>query len=199
MNTQSAGGGDTRVGTPVSTRTSAGLVLSNVRPALLTTLGAFGTYMGTLTNQNYELLQESLTTTNIVQKKLIEVVNNQEQSIQRIHDTIERYTNLFHYLVILNPANLETAHWSAVNRVKAEIDQIQNVLHIAQWRRLALDFLSTIQLHNLFTTLKRAAQSTLSDLLISKPSDLLQLELSYFYEGTIVTLLLHVPMVPAGS
>jgi hypothetical protein len=29
-NTQSAGGGDTRVGTPVSTKTSAGFVLSNV-------------------------------------------------------------------------------------------------------------------------------------------------------------------------
>jgi hypothetical protein len=35
-NTQSAGGGDTRLGTPVSTRTSAGFVLSSVRPALLT-------------------------------------------------------------------------------------------------------------------------------------------------------------------
>jgi hypothetical protein len=54
--------------------------------------GALGTYMGTLPNQKYGRLQESLTTTNIVQKKLIEVVNNQEQSIQRIHDTIERYT-----------------------------------------------------------------------------------------------------------
>jgi hypothetical protein len=56
--------------------------------------------MGTLTNQNYERLQESLTTTNIVQKKLIEVVNNKEQSIQRIQVTIERYTTLFDYLVI---------------------------------------------------------------------------------------------------
>jgi hypothetical protein len=34
--------------------------------------------MGTLTYQKYERLQESLTTTNIVQKKLIEVVNYQE-------------------------------------------------------------------------------------------------------------------------
>ena len=161
--------------------------------------GALGTYMGTLTNQKYERLQESLTTTNIVQKKLIEVVNNQEQSIQRIQDTIERFTSLFNYLVILNPANLETAHRSAINRVKAKIDRIQNVLQIAQWRRLALDFLSTNQLHNLFTTLNRAAQKTNSDLLITKPSDLLQLELSYFYDGTIVTLLLHVPVVPAGS
>ncbi len=33
-----------------------------------------------------------MTSTNIVQKKLIEVVNNQEQLIQCIHDNIERYT-----------------------------------------------------------------------------------------------------------
>jgi hypothetical protein len=73
------------------------------------------------------------------------------------------------------------------------------VLQIAQWRRLALDFLSTNKLQNLFTTLKRAAQNTHSDLLITKPSDLLQLELSYFFDGTIITLLLHIPVVPAGS
>jgi hypothetical protein len=84
--------------------------------------GALGSYMGTLTNQKYKRLQESLTTTNIVQKKLIKVVNNQEQSIQRIHDTIERYNSSFDYLVILNPANLETAHRSAVNQLKAEIN-----------------------------------------------------------------------------
>jgi hypothetical protein len=151
--------------------------------------------MGTLTNQKYECLQESLTTTNIVQKKLIEVVNNQDQLIQRISQTIERYNTLFDYLVVLNPANLETAHRSPGNRVKAEIDQIQNVLQIAQWRRLVLDFLSTNQLQNLFTTLKRAAQNTNYDLLITKPSDLLQLELSYFFTiGTIIILL-----VPAGS
>ncbi len=73
------------------------------------------------------------------------------------------------------------------------------MLQIAQWRRLALDLLSTNQLQNLFTTLKRAAQNTNSDLLITKPSDLLQFELLDFYDGTIVTLLLHVPVVPAGS
>jgi hypothetical protein len=43
--------------------------------------GGLGTYMGTITTQKYKRLQESLTTTNIMQKKLIEVVNNQEQSI----------------------------------------------------------------------------------------------------------------------
>jgi hypothetical protein len=86
--------------------------------------GALGTYMGTLTNQKYERMQESLTTTNIVQKKLIEVVNNEDQSIRRILKTLERYNTLFDYLVILHPANLETAHRSAGNRVKAEIDRI---------------------------------------------------------------------------
>jgi hypothetical protein len=51
--------------------------------------GALDTYMGTLTIQNYEPLQESLTTTNIVQKKLIQVVNIPKQLIQRIYKTIE--------------------------------------------------------------------------------------------------------------
>jgi hypothetical protein len=119
--------------------------------------GALGTYMDTLTNQKYKRLQESLTTTNIVQKKLLEVVNYQEQSIYHIAQTIERYNTLLDYLVVLNPANLETAHLSAGNRVKAEINRIQNVFRIAQWRRLALDFLSTNQLQNPFTTLRRAA------------------------------------------
>jgi hypothetical protein len=75
--------------------------------------GVLGTYMGTLTNQKYEGLQESLTTTNTVRKKLIEVVNNQEQLIRCISKTLECYNTFFDYLVILNPANLETAHRKA--------------------------------------------------------------------------------------
>jgi hypothetical protein len=45
-------------------------------------------------------------------------------------------------LSFLNPASMETAYQSAGNCLKAEIDWIQNVLQIAQWRRLTLDFLS---------------------------------------------------------
>jgi hypothetical protein len=45
------------------------------------------------------------------------------------------------------------AYLSAGDRITAEIDQIQNVLQIAQWRQLALDFLSTMQLQSLYTTL----------------------------------------------
>jgi hypothetical protein len=134
--------------------------------------GALGTYMGTLTDKKYERLQESLTTTNIMQKKLIEVVNNQDSLIQWIAKSLD-YNNLFDYLVIQNPANLETAHQSSGNRVKAEINRIQNVLQITQWRRLALSFLSTNLLQNLYTTLKQSAQTINSELLITKSSDLL--------------------------
>ena len=43
------------------------------------------------------------------------------------------------------------------------------------------------------------SQQAETELLVSQPSDLLQLELSYFYNGKMVTLLLHVPTVPIGS
>ncbi len=74
--------------------------------------------MGTLTDKKYESLQESLTTTNILQKKLIEVVNNQEKSINQITKQLD------HFAAILNPANMETAYRSAGNKLKAEIDCI---------------------------------------------------------------------------
>jgi hypothetical protein len=43
------------------------------------------------------------------------------------------------------------------------------------------------------------SQQAETELLVSQPPDLLQLELSYFYNGEMVTLLLHVPTVPIGS
>jgi hypothetical protein len=69
---------------------------------------------------------------------------------------------------------METAYRSVGNRLEVEIYSIQNILQIAQWRRLALDFLSTTQLQNLYTTLLRSAQNTHSNLLITKPLEFLQ-------------------------
>ena len=43
------------------------------------------------------------------------------------------------------------------------------------------------------------SQQAETELLVSQPSDLLQLELSYFYNGDMVTLLLHAPTVLIGS
>jgi hypothetical protein len=129
--------------------------------------------MGSLTVKKYEGLQESLFTTNIMQKKLLEVVNNQEKDIQDIHKDLDLHKAC--YLSVQNPGNMENANRSAEDRIKAKIDRIHNVLQITQWRRLALDFLSTNQLHNLNTTLLRAAQNSHSNLLITKPPDLLQL------------------------
>jgi hypothetical protein len=43
------------------------------------------------------------------------------------------------------------------------------------------------------------SQQAETELLVSQPSNLLQLELSYFYNGEMMTLLLHIPTVPIGS
>jgi hypothetical protein len=66
---------------------------------------------------------------------------------------LDRYATKLDYATFFNPANMYIAYLSAGDRITAEIDQIQNVLQIAQWRQLALDFLSTMQLQSLYTTL----------------------------------------------
>jgi hypothetical protein len=71
-------------------------------------LDALGTSMGTLTDKKYECLQESLTTTNIMQKKLIEVVKYQEKSIHQITKQLHKFATMLDYTTVLNPANMET-------------------------------------------------------------------------------------------
>ncbi len=70
-------------------------------------------------------------TTNIVQKKLIKVVNNQEKSINQITKKLDRYATKLDNATVLNPANMKTAYRNAGNRLNAEINRIQNVLQIA--------------------------------------------------------------------
>ena len=44
---------------------------------------------------------------NIMQKKLNEVVNNQEKYINQIIEQLDRYATKLDYATVLNPANME--------------------------------------------------------------------------------------------
>ena len=79
------------------------------------------------------------------------------------------------------------------------MDRLFRVLQHAQTRRLAVDFLDASEIHQLFPTLREKAAAQQADLLITRPSDLYQIEMSYFFDGHSINLLLHVPIVPKDS
>ena len=127
------------------------------------------------------------------------VVNNQGKTLDLINQDLAQIRTQISFDRLMNSLDTETCFRSAHFQLKAEIDRIKNALQCAQWRRLSLDFLSSKQLDSLYQTMVTESKLSETELLVSQPSDLLQLELSYFYNGEMVTLLLHVPTVPLGS
>ena len=161
--------------------------------------GALGTFMGMFDKHHYAKMQKQIEEQHAITKRLIEVVNTQGKAINDILSSLDQFQSQLDAQAALNPANLDAALQSTNRKVRLEVSQVFRVLQTAQWRRLSMDFLSEEQSNELYDTLEATALESGSTLLIQKPSDIFQLELSYFYNGDIITLLLHVPMVPKGS
>ena len=147
--------------------------------------GIIGTYKGILNKQKYEKLSKSLDKTNGQLAKVVDIVNNHETNLNAIHGDLTRIKNAINEQSILNSLNIETNLRSSHFRLSAEVIQISGALQAAQYRRLSIDFLSPKQLKEKMII---AAKQSSSELLLSQPSDLLQLE-PYFFNGEIITFL----------
>ncbi len=158
-----------------------------------------GTYRGIMTNQKYNKLKAQLDTHTGLVNRIVNVVNNQGKALDLINQDLVQIKHQLSFEALLNSLNSESSFQSTHFQLSTEIARIKNALQCAQWRRLSLDFLSSKQLDSLYQTMVTESQQAETELLVSQPSDLLQLELSNFYNGEMVTLLLQVPTVPIGS
>lgn len=161
--------------------------------------GALGTFIGLFSDAKINRLQESLSSTIANQQKIINVISAQTKTIEHIGTTLTELKHQIYTAVTLNPAAINTELQSLLAKVKAQTDQVFVVLQQAQHRRLALDFLTARQITQLHDSLLAASKQAGADLIIKNPTDIFQLEMSYFFDGNQITLLLHVPLVPEES
>jgi hypothetical protein len=159
-------------------------------------LGAFGTFMGLFNARQITNLRKE-----IAEKQAI-MINMIQDNRKRIHDmsavlqvlkTFMASSHLYDLSVFISEIN------DIENEIRTKIQWATHALQAAQYHRLSIDFLNTDQLLALFGKLQKQSQISGQQLLTERPSDLYQLELSYFYDGTNVNLLLHVPMVTKNS
>jgi hypothetical protein len=161
--------------------------------------GLLGTYRGMMTNRKYDKLKVQLDKHVGLVNRIVNVVNNQGKALDLINQDLAQIRHQLSLEAIRNTLTSEPIFRSNHFQLSTEIARIKNALQCAQWRRLSLDFLSSNQLDSLYQTMVTESKRAETELLVSQPSDLLQVELSYFYNGEMVTLLLHVPTVPIGS
>ena len=96
-----------------------------------------------------------------------------------------------------NPALIASAANSLVFQTTDVARIVSATVQQAQMNRLSTDLLQGSTINKMFQFLNTAAQQKGLQLLIKKPVDLFQTELSYFYhpKDKILNLFLHVPMV----
>ncbi len=152
-----------------------------------------------MTNRKYDKMKAQLDKTTGLVNRIVNVVNNPSKTLDAINQDLAQIKSQLSVDALRNSLNSESSFWSTHFQLNTEIDRIKNALQCAQWRRLSLDFLSSKQLDSLYQTMVTESQRAETELLVSQPSDLLQLDLSYLYNGEMVTLLLQVPTVPIGS
>lgn len=189
------------IGSKILSSSSNGLLVRQTRfiPGAGLALGAFGTFMGLFNSFQIKNLKKELRDTQEAHANLVEVVQDLSHNLETFNTTLEalkaehkfyRHVNLMHFLNYFN--DIENEIWRRLHMATHVIQQAQN-------HRLAADFISPEKLPTLYKSIEDQAKANAQILITKQTSDLFQSELSYFYDGINVQLLLHVPSVPADS
>jgi len=133
------------------------------------------------------------------QEQIMDVVAENQIAIRELGSQISGLEQRVVIQEFLAPgmitAELNGMYYKLRDALEVAVHTVQQAHH----RRLAIDFLSPENLVMLFEDLSSVAKDRGFYLLTQRPSDLLQLEVSYLYDGNDVLILLHVPMTAEDS
>jgi len=161
--------------------------------------GLFGTFMGLYNRRQYSKLKDELRDTIQKQNRLITWSHSVDLSLAELNQTQRNLLELTDRTNLITPISVVSHLQSLEMEIVHEIDRIHNTVQHAQLRRLSVSLLPALQLNNLFRRISHQAESLRHEILISNPSDLFQIETSYFFDGSDITLIVHVPIAPARS
>jgi hypothetical protein len=162
-------------------------------------LGILGTFMGLYSTYQIQALSTQLHDAIESHNRLVNVVQKQGDSILAINATISELINNIEIMAAMNPAYTMHELDRVERQISGQLDQAFNVLQSLQHRRLSMELLEAQHVSRLFSRLQSQSSSSGYRLLLEHHSDLFQLETSYFFDGSDVHLLVHVPMIPDDS
>ena len=168
-------------------------------PGIALGLGALGTFMGLYNRKQIKELKRGLSEVSDGQNQLIEVIQDHYHYIKELETNEQLILHHIAQGTLTDPTlithKLLTMEMELQQRVELAVHGVQ----MAQLRRLAVDLIPASQLNSLYERIVFQAQHMKHKLLTEVPSDLFQLEISYFYDGENIHLLLHVPSIPENS
>jgi Baculovirus F protein len=168
-------------------------------PGLNLITGVIGTFMGIYNTMRINQLGEDLTHLKKAHNFLVDVVQDHSHKIETLQDTVTSMTKYLQRSSRISAAALATQLTRLEASLNAEMDKIIHAVQMAQLHRLSVDLLSSENLERMFKRLGKLADKQNNQLLITQPSDLFQLEVTYYCDGQDCHLLVHVPTIPQAG
>jgi hypothetical protein len=162
-------------------------------------LGAYGTYLGLFNKKQIHNIRQELQETRANQNRLVEVVQKHDRQLEELRNNLHQLTSQLLLHKVHDPGLLSAQLLRIEMQLKSKMNVIVHAFQQAQNHRLSVDLLTQNQLRSLYAKLQEHAKEYGCTLLTENPSDLFQLEVSYFSDGLDLQLMLHIPMVPKDS
>jgi len=193
--------GISKLGNFIFKTTKNGMLRQTRSPSLIFSLakGILGTFMGLYTQYQIDKLRSDVDNLRAEHEQLVEVVAENRAAISELSKWVNQLNSTISMLNKINPGIVVAEMNSMYQRIRSALEVAVHTVQQAMHRRLAVDLLSPSDLAKIFEDLEQIAVSKGFDLLTTRPSDLLQIETSYVYDGARFVLLLHVPMTPTDS
>ena len=157
------------------------------------------TAMGIYNSVQIQFLKNELLEVKDNVKRLFEVVQQFDKEISEINNAIREISSALLIMAVSEPSYFDARLTRIENQLRDRLRMATHALQTAQHRRLAIDYLSPLQVRALYSRLVARASEFGCELVLQHHSDLFQIEVSLLFDGMDAHLLIHVPMVPRQS
>jgi len=130
-----------------------------------------------MTNQKYNKLKTQLDKNTGLVNRIVNVVNNQGKALDLINLDLAQIKSQLSFDALRNSLSSRVQFPKQPFPVEHRNCQNQERPTMCPMEKLSVDFLSSKQLDSLYQTMVTESQQAETELLVSQPSDLLQLEL----------------------
>jgi len=157
--------------------------------------GSVGNLMGMFNSWEINRIAKGVGENSRKINTIIDISDINSEHLQNLKLSVDKITDIISAMLKYNPAQLITEIDSTLEMGHEVQTPITNLVQQAQNKRLSVDLLTPKTLKQVFEHLQSQAEQSKLELLITKPSDLFQIETSYLHTNKTLTLILHVPMV----
>jgi hypothetical protein len=162
-------------------------------------LGGIGTLMGLFNGHEIHDIVLSVGQNRKKINNVIDILQITNQHQQQLDVKMDLVGNILQAVLETNPGQLSSEVEDILSKGVNAAIRITNLAQQAQNKRIAIDTFPPQVLKQIFQTLEQRATSQGMELLITKPSDLLQIDVSYLHGYGNLTLVIHAPMVSADN